>query len=79
MNIPTFAFSLAQGKVYDRSAKPLSYDDFYKLGLTASRLGDYSLAAEWLQLAASGPDDSIYKPDVLMELAQINWSVSTFH
>ena len=68
--------SLAQGKVHDRSAKPLSYDDFYQLGLTASKSGDYGLAAEWLQLAASGPNDSIYKPDVLLELAQTNWFVS---
>ena len=55
----------------------MGYDDFYQLGVAAERSGDYGLAAEWLQLAASGPNDSIYKPDVLMELAQTNWFVST--
>ena len=68
---------MSQGKVNDRLAKPMGYDDFYQLGVAAERSGDYGLAAEWLQLAASGPNDSIYKPDVLMELAQTNWFVST--
>ncbi len=73
-----FCLSLSQGKVYEREASPMGYDDFYQLGLAAQRSGDYGLAGEWLMLSASGPNDSIYKPDVLMELAQTHYYVSIY-
>ncbi len=59
------------------AAAPLGYDDFYQLGLTAQRSGDYGLAAEWLSLSAAAPEGSIYRPDVLVELAQTHYFVST--
>ena len=68
---------MAQGKVHEAKAEPMGYDDYYIMGVTAQKSGDYGLAAEWLRLATTGPDDSIYKPDALMELAQTHFYVST--
>ena len=70
---------MAQGKVQEAEAQPMDYDDFYILGVTAQKSGDYGLAAEWLRLATTGPDDSIYKPDALMELAQTHYYVSIIY
>ncbi len=69
---------VAQGQVYHKKSDPLHPDDFYRLGQAAHRSGDYGLAFEWLHLALADPELTIYKPDVLLELAQVHYLVGDY-
>ena len=67
--------SLAGGKILNRTAKPLSSKDCYRLGIEAQISRNYGLAVEWLQMALKVPEDAKTRSDVIMELADTHFLV----
>ena len=67
--------SLAGGAILNRTAKPLSSRDCYRIGVEAQKSRNYGLAIEWLEMALKSPDDAEFKSDVIVELAETHYLV----
>ena len=75
LNVLLLFDSLAGGMILNRTAKPLSSRDCYRLGLEAQKSRNYGLAVEWLQMALKSPGDAEVRSDVIMALADTHYMV----